>query len=124
MYTIEPAITRRSQVQIPPATMTRRLMATVGPPAGQRLGKRWGCSPRRTGFAVATLAGMIGSSDEGLRGASAAYAKFREAVLDLSEDPTKANIERYLNASRAVDGESQEGPLPRQRGRNAQESSK
>jgi hypothetical protein len=45
-------------------------------------------------------------------------------VLDLSEDPTKANIERYLNASRAVDGEPQQGPPPRRRSRNAQKSSK
>jgi hypothetical protein len=67
---------------------------------------------------------MSESSDEGLRGTSAAYARFGEAVLDLSEDPTKANIERYLNASRAVDGEPQQGPPPRRRSRNAQKSNK
>ena len=35
---------------------------------------------------------------------SAEYVAFREAVLDLSDAPTKANIVRYLEASRALDG--------------------
>jgi hypothetical protein len=56
------------------------------------------------------LAGMTEYAVAGVRGVSAAYATFWEAVLDLSEEPTKANIARYLNASRALDGEPQRDP--------------
>jgi hypothetical protein len=60
----------------------------------------------------------------GVREGSAAYAAFREAVLDLSEEPTKANIARYLNASRALDGEDSRD-LPAERpSRNEKRSSK
>ena len=34
---------------------------------------------------------------------NAAYAEFREALLDLSDEPTPVNVERYLDASRALD---------------------
>jgi hypothetical protein len=61
-------------------------------------------------------------SAKGLRGVSAAYVRFREAVLDLSDDPTKANIVRYLNASRALDVELTEPP-PKRPSRHAQGSS-
>lgn len=67
---------------------------------------------------------MSESALEGLRGVSPAYVRFRDAVLDLSDDPTEANIERYLNASRALDGEPARDRPPRRRNRDGQESSK
>ena len=67
---------------------------------------------------------MSQSAVEGPRGASRTLAEFREALLELSDDPTKANIVRYLNASRALDGESLEGPPPRRGRRNGPGSSK
>jgi hypothetical protein len=67
---------------------------------------------------------MSESAVEGLRGVSPAYAKFRDAVLDLSDDPTKANIERYLSASRALDGEQAQDRALGRRNRNGQGSSK
>lgn len=39
------------------------------------------------------------------RDSSAFYARFRKALLDLSEAPTAPNVARYLNASRALDGQ-------------------
>jgi hypothetical protein len=67
---------------------------------------------------------MSQSAVEGLREASRAHAEFREALLELSDDPTNANIVRYLNASRALDGEPLEDPPPRRRRRNGPGSSK
>lgn len=67
---------------------------------------------------------MSQSAVEGLREASRAHAEFREALLELSDDPTKANIVRYLNASRALDGEPLEDPPPRRGRRNGPGSSK
>jgi hypothetical protein len=32
-----------------------------------------------------------------------AYAAFREAVLDLSDEPSPINVQRYLAASRSLD---------------------
>ncbi|HKD33739.1 MAG TPA: hypothetical protein VKB73_09745 [Gaiellaceae bacterium] len=46
---------------------------------------------------------MSESAVEGLRRARTAYTRFREAVLDLSDDPNATNIARYLSASRALD---------------------
>jgi hypothetical protein len=67
---------------------------------------------------------MSQSAVEGLREASRAYAEFREALLELSDDPTKPNIVRYLNASRALDGEPLRIPQPRRGRRNGPGSSK
>jgi hypothetical protein len=42
-----------------------------------------------------------------------AYLKFKAAVLELSDDATPANVVRYLNASRALDGlDSLQGTRP------------
>jgi hypothetical protein len=66
-------------------------------------------------------------SEPALRGSrqarAASYARFRDAVLDLSDEPTTANIGRYLDASRALDGEPPPNPGPQRPGRNAQRSS-
>jgi hypothetical protein len=67
---------------------------------------------------------MSQSAVEGPREASRALAEFREALLELSDVPTKANIVRYLNASRALDGAPLEGPRPRRGRRNGPGSSK
>jgi hypothetical protein len=60
----------------------------------------------------------------GVREVSAAYATFREAVLDLSEEPTKTNIARYLNASRTLDGEPSRDPPAERPSRNGKRSRK
>jgi hypothetical protein len=67
---------------------------------------------------------MSESEPERARGASRAYATFREAVLDLSEAPTRANIARYLNASRGLEGQSPPDPPPESPSRNRKRSSK
>ena len=61
---------------------------------------------------------------ERVRGVSRAYATFREAVLDLSEGPTKANIARYLNASRGLDGQPALDPPAERPSRNRRRPSK
>jgi hypothetical protein len=53
---------------------------------------------------------------------AASYARFRDAVLDLSDEPTRANIGRYLDASRALDGHRLPNPGPQRPSRNAQRS--
>jgi hypothetical protein len=49
---------------------------------------------------------MNDSPQKAHQGESAAfYASFRDALLDLSEEPTAPNVARYLVASRALDGQ-------------------
>ena len=56
-------------------------------------------------------------------GESAAfYARFREALLDLSEAPTAPNVARYLVASRALDGQPVRTRPREHAGRISQES--
>jgi hypothetical protein len=45
-------------------------------------------------------------------------------VLDLSEEPTKSNIARYVNASRALDIEPPHDSRRARSSRNAERSSK
>jgi hypothetical protein len=52
-----------------------------------------------------------------------AFAAFREALLDFSEEPTPANVERYLDASRALDGITPAGEqVPKRSNRKARRS--
>jgi hypothetical protein len=44
---------------------------------------------------------------------TAAYVAFRVALLDFSEEPTPANLVRYLQASRELDGLDREQPAAR-----------
>jgi hypothetical protein len=46
---------------------------------------------------------------------NAAYAEFKEALLDFSEEPepTPVNLERYLNASRALEATTPAQGSPR-----------
>jgi hypothetical protein len=54
---------------------------------------------------------------------NAAYAAFREALLDFSDEPTPLNLERYLDASRALDGAAPaDDPSPKRSSRKAQRS--
>jgi hypothetical protein len=58
-------------------------------------------------------------------GESAAfYERFREALLDLSEKPTAPNVARYLDASRALDGQPVRVRPREQAGGNSQESNR
>jgi hypothetical protein len=54
---------------------------------------------------------------------NASYAAFREALLDFSDEPTPLNLERYLDASRALDGRaSADDPSPKRLSSKAQRS--
>jgi hypothetical protein len=54
---------------------------------------------------------------------NAAYAAFREALLDFSDEPTPVNVERYLDASRALDvGAPTEQPSPKRSNTKARRS--
>jgi hypothetical protein len=61
---------------------------------------------------------------EGVHGVRAAYTSFQEAVLDLSKAPSKANIARYLNASRGLGGQPPLDPRPTRPSRNGERASK
>jgi hypothetical protein len=44
---------------------------------------------------------------------TAEYVAFRVALLDFSEEPTPANLVRYLQASRELDGLNRDEPAGR-----------
>jgi hypothetical protein len=77
----------------------------------------------RARLQTATLSPMKESPTKANREKGGApYARFRDALLDLSEEPTAPNIARYLEASRALDGQLLRD-RPRQRsGRSSPES--
>jgi hypothetical protein len=54
---------------------------------------------------------------------AASYARFRDAVLDLSDEATRANIGRYLDASRALNSDPPPNRGARRPSSNAQRSS-
>jgi hypothetical protein len=94
------------------------------PGVRERLGERLGVFPEANCHGLSDAGGMSEYAVVGVRGVSAVYATFRDAVLDLSEEPTKANIARYLNASRALDEEPSRDPPAERPSGNRKSSSK
>jgi hypothetical protein len=68
---------------------------------------------------------MKESPPKAVRGESgASYARFREALLDFSEEPTGPNTARYLDASRGLDGQTVRDRPREHRGRISEGSNR
>ena len=95
----------RAFIEHHPIRTNRTFAEAAGAPVAsrERLGKRLGFLPDASGRGPSKAGAMIKSAVDGRRAVSAAYEVFREAVLDLTNEPTAPNVARYLSASRALD---------------------